>query len=68
MFLDEEFYQLWSEIEFIFTILDSDIENRYNFIMLTIYKVLKRIRDYYIDDKKRYFGVVKYAKNHFRAS
>jgi CheY-like chemotaxis protein len=48
---DKEFYQIRSEIEFIFTILDSDIANRYNFAMLTIYKILERIRDRYIDDR-----------------
>jgi CheY-like chemotaxis protein len=48
---DEEFYQIRSEIEFIFTLLDSDIANRYSLAMLTIYKILERIRDHYIDDR-----------------
>jgi CheY-like chemotaxis protein len=51
VFKDKEFYQIRSEIEFIFTLLDSDIANRYNFAMLTIYKILERIRDRYIDDR-----------------
>lgn len=43
--------EIKTEVEFIFELLDSSMEKKFKFAMLTIYKVLEIIKDIYIDDK-----------------
>jgi CheY-like chemotaxis protein len=43
--------EIKTEVEFIFELLDSSMEKKFKFAMLTIYKVLEIIKDLYIDDK-----------------
>lgn len=51
MFATDKYNEIKKEVEFIFELLDSSMEKRFKFAMLTIYKVLEIIKDLYIDDK-----------------
>ncbi|MBD3842237.1 MAG: response regulator [Campylobacterales bacterium] len=51
MFSTDNYNEIKKEVEFIFELLDSSMEKRFIFAMLTIYKVLEIIKDLYIDDK-----------------
>lgn len=51
IFVTDKYNEIKKEVEFIFELLDSSMEKRFKFAMLTIYKVLEIIKDIYIDDK-----------------
>ena len=55
IFKDKKYNQIKVEVGFIFNILNSGIENKFKFSMLTIYKILEIIRDLYIEDKSNKF-------------
>jgi CheY-like chemotaxis protein len=50
---DENYQKIKYEIGIIFDILNSNIENKFKFALLTIYKVFEIICDIYISNKKK---------------
>ncbi len=55
IFKNVKYNQIKIEVSFIFEVLNTNIENKFKFSMLTIYKILEIIRDLYIDDKNNKF-------------
>jgi len=55
MFNNKKYDKIKKEVEFIFEILDSSMDNKLQFTMLTIYKILEIIKDLYIDNDAKYF-------------
>lgn len=53
LFQQEEFKTMKFEIESIFEILNSNIDKKYTYAMLSIFQSLEEINNYYIDDKTK---------------
>lgn len=54
MFATDKYNEIKKEVEFIFELLNSSMENKFKFTMLTIYKVLEIIKDLHINDSAKY--------------